>query len=328
MKKNKKHIFFVLTIISLVLVFSGTRKASANSFGLVNAAVQLAVCGDNIKDHGEQCDNLDLGGKSCTDLGYSGGTLGCSASCDFDFSACTTSADVHSSVTLTPAADRTYILSDGLDSLGIALLQSFYESDLSLFLFSYPTTATSPSGQSLVGKSFNLIFVNDNGDNVHNLDKTSTITLSYADMDLGTTDESTLAPYRSEDGGTTWTVVPGYTLDRTAKTITFTTTKFSSFTIFGYPIVIHTTVVTTGGGGGGVSGGNWAPPKATPEEKKAILKVADFNRDGKVDVTDLSILLYYFEKTGDKIKNYDLNDDGRIDIVDVSIMLYYWEVTS
>ena len=47
------------------------------------------VCGNNIKEIDEQCDGTDLGGQTCTGLGYSGGTLICNQSCNFDTSSCT-----------------------------------------------------------------------------------------------------------------------------------------------------------------------------------------------------------------------------------------------
>jgi hypothetical protein len=46
-------------------------------------------CGNGNIDIGEQCDGGNLGGFSCTDLGYSGGTLGCDpVTCTFDASGC------------------------------------------------------------------------------------------------------------------------------------------------------------------------------------------------------------------------------------------------
>jgi hypothetical protein len=47
------------------------------------------VCGNGVKETGEQCDGGDLGGESCITLGFSGGTLACTGSCQFDTSACT-----------------------------------------------------------------------------------------------------------------------------------------------------------------------------------------------------------------------------------------------
>lgn len=49
----------------------------------------LPGCGnDAIDAAGEQCDGVDLGGASCTSLGFTSGTLGCTAGCGFDTSAC------------------------------------------------------------------------------------------------------------------------------------------------------------------------------------------------------------------------------------------------
>lgn len=49
------------------------------------------ACGNGVIDDGEQCDGGNLGGFSCSDLGYSGGTLACDpVTCTYDASGCTT----------------------------------------------------------------------------------------------------------------------------------------------------------------------------------------------------------------------------------------------
>jgi len=48
------------------------------------------VCGNGIIETGEDCDGGNLGGATCQSLGFTGGTLSCNASCQFDTSACTT----------------------------------------------------------------------------------------------------------------------------------------------------------------------------------------------------------------------------------------------
>lgn len=53
-----------------------------------------AVCGNGVIDDGEQCDGGNLGGFTCVDLGYSGGTLGCDpVTCTYDASGCVTDMD-------------------------------------------------------------------------------------------------------------------------------------------------------------------------------------------------------------------------------------------
>ncbi len=52
-----------------------------------------AVCGDDTRGGLESCDGGDLDGSSCAVLaGFDGGTLGCTGTCVYDTSACTTSS--------------------------------------------------------------------------------------------------------------------------------------------------------------------------------------------------------------------------------------------
>jgi len=47
------------------------------------------LCGDGVIDSGaEQCDRSDLGGATCSSLGYPGGALSCTRQCQFDRSGC------------------------------------------------------------------------------------------------------------------------------------------------------------------------------------------------------------------------------------------------
>ena len=50
-------------------------------------------------------------------------------------------------------------------------------------------------------------------------------------------------------------------------------------------------------------------------------KVADLNCDGKVDLVDFSILMYYW---GTSSAHADINGDHIVDLTDFSIMMYYW----
>jgi hypothetical protein len=77
-------------------------------------------------------------------------------------------------------------------------------------------------------------------------------------------------------------------------------------------------------GGGGGSPLYQPPAGLSAEEKARSLRIADFNGDGRVDIIDLSILLYYFgRRVGGAEERYDLSRGGVVDIVDVSIFLYY-----
>ena len=58
-------------------------------FSLVATGVSPGICGNGIREPGEQCDGGDLAGLTCADLGCSvGGALACGPECKFDTTAC------------------------------------------------------------------------------------------------------------------------------------------------------------------------------------------------------------------------------------------------
>ncbi|MFH0832534.1 MAG: PGF-pre-PGF domain-containing protein, partial [Candidatus Aenigmatarchaeota archaeon] len=80
-----------------------------------------AVCGNNVKESGEDCDGTDLAGKTCVALGYDSGTLACS-NCKFDSTNCKTKEVV--TPTTKPKTDYTIL---GILALAfIALLGIIY----------------------------------------------------------------------------------------------------------------------------------------------------------------------------------------------------------
>ncbi|MFC1800573.1 LamG-like jellyroll fold domain-containing protein, partial [Nanoarchaeota archaeon] len=66
-------------------------------------------CGNNVKDAGEDCDTLDLGGQTCIGLGYPSGSLACHSNCTYDTSPCPT-APTHTTpiLTSTDGSNNTY----------------------------------------------------------------------------------------------------------------------------------------------------------------------------------------------------------------------------
>lgn len=52
-----------------------------------------------------------------------------------------------------------------------------------------------------------------------------------------------------------------------------------------------------------------------------VCKIADLNCDGRVNIIDFSILMYYWNKPESKA---DINGDGRVNVVDFSIMMAHW----
>ena len=77
------------------LGFSGSASVSCNSQCQYNSSVcqslqnTSAVCGNGIVSSGEDCEGTELGGKTCTSLGFPGGTLSCKPNCKYNISQCT-----------------------------------------------------------------------------------------------------------------------------------------------------------------------------------------------------------------------------------------------
>jgi len=64
-----------------------TDTHTADVYVLLSEGVP-AVCGDSSVNGSEACDGTDLAGESCVSQGFTGGTLACDGSCQFDTSSC------------------------------------------------------------------------------------------------------------------------------------------------------------------------------------------------------------------------------------------------
>jgi len=72
------------------IVFANTYSGTASTEDCASCKASNSTCGNIVIDPGEECDGTELNGLGCTDFGYVSGTLGCSASCVYDYTACYT----------------------------------------------------------------------------------------------------------------------------------------------------------------------------------------------------------------------------------------------
>lgn len=159
-----------------------------------------------------------------------------------------------------------------------------------------------------------------------------------------TTSTGTLANITDYEVGVATVSGGPYTFESVGNVLTFTKTGLSGGTTYYFvvrslagtlPLAKSTEASAT------PTGGAAAPTTSTPgvgkiiseigkilkpevPDTKRILALCDFNGDGRCNIIDFSILLYYFDKPPAVASRYDLNQDGGIDIVDVSILLFYW----
>ncbi len=59
-----------------------------DNFTILKGGVSDPVCGNGIREVGEQCDGTDFAGQTCLDFGCSAGDLACSGECTIDSSSC------------------------------------------------------------------------------------------------------------------------------------------------------------------------------------------------------------------------------------------------
>ena len=67
--------------------YAGTKTCFLDCSGY-EACSTTEYCGDGIRNNGEQCDDGDLNGKTCEDLGLISGTLSCKPDCSFNTTDC------------------------------------------------------------------------------------------------------------------------------------------------------------------------------------------------------------------------------------------------
>ena len=116
--------------------------------------------------------------------------------------------------------------------------------------------------------------------------------------------------------GTTYSTPIAVTTDTTIQAISCYPNGFASDPVnFAYVI----SAAATGGNSGGNSGasyGSGIPPASSNN--------ADFNGDGKVDITDLNILSTNWGSTNATHSTGDANGDGKVGILDLNILATQW----
>jgi len=90
----KNSLIFVLVLIivvgTAVFAIHYVRAQQEPITATVTATVKIELCGDGVAEGSEECDQLDLKSQTCIGLGYSAGSLSCTAACALDTSGCTT----------------------------------------------------------------------------------------------------------------------------------------------------------------------------------------------------------------------------------------------
>lgn len=340
-KKSLKFLLIVLVLGGLISspfffsfqnVFADTIQTS------ITVTIAGPVCGNNIKEEGEQCDGSDLAGKTCVSLGYAGGTLKCKPNCTFDTSSCISGgggggggASVPPAVTKVILEGKAYpdcsvtILKDGkvVGTIPADSQANFKTeiTDITPGIWSFSLWSEDKEGRKSLSFSFTTSVTRGMTTTVSGIFLPPTIEIEKTSLVKGEI-LNILGVTAPESEVSIFVNSPGEAIIKK--------TKAESDGTWFYPFDTsildegsHTTKAKATEPGGLISTfsqilGFYIGKTLAPEE---ICPNADLNRDGRVNLVDFSILLYWWGKANTCA---DQNQNGIVDLTDFSIMMYYW----
>ena len=358
---SKFHIPALFLILLLVFLIPYSKPHIPNSkFQIPNtayASVQeastkplVAVCGNGIKEAGEQCDGTDLAGQTCVGLGYVGGTLSCNTNCTFNTSACTSGggggggggayvppvvetkvnfsgrAYPKSTVTLLKDAQiaaTTIAGSDANFQISISGLAggnyifSIYSEDnkgIRSSLLTFPVSVTSDATTQISGIFIAPTIAVDKSE-VKRGDNIAIFGQSAPQADIVISVNS-----EEEFFGKTISDKDGVYLYNFDSSFVDYGTHFtkSKASIGNQAISSFSNTISFKVGTKNVAAG---PPSKCPAK-------ADLNNDCRVNLIDFSIAAYWYKRPLSVLfaatEKEKLNGDGKVDLVDFSIMAFYW----
>lgn len=339
--------FFIAPVI-LGLIFSPflfyqTAQASVQT-SVVVTVTGPSVCGNNGAESGEDCDGSDLASQNCQSLGYGGGgTLSCNANCTFNTSLCLAtppSTKTSGGGSYTPPSS--ILILRGTTSPGAVLTVL---KDSQIFIIGQEADDSGNFEIRVFGISAGVhtfsFRAKDRG-NRESVTFSATFTLSEG---MTTTISGILLPPTIELKGNILkgeTVPQGeisiYISSEGKEIIKKTKAKIDGTWSYGLggaglqektPYLIKAKSSSPDGLMSVFSQaldfyfeGALAPGVPEVFEIPVTKKIpADLNNDGRTNLIDFSVLLYWWGKDNSLA---DFNKDGKVDLKDFSIMMYYW----
>lgn len=334
-------------IFSLPVIYLSLNNYSflANASSVNVSAVIITQCGDGVIDPGEQCDGIDLGGATCQSLGYTGGTLSCKPSCEFNTSACTSGdgggggggggggyippvetrvnfsgrAYPKSTVTLLKDAQIAASTAAGADSnfqislSGISAgnyIFSVYSEDKNgnrSSLLTFPVGVTSGVTTNVSGIFIAPTIAVDKSE-VKRGDNIAIFGQSVPNSEIIISVSSDEEFFNKVNADASGVYLYNFDTSPLAMEQHFTKSKAAhNGEISSFSKTISFLVGT----------------KNVVAKPTEVVSKGDMNNDKQVNLVDFSITAYWYKRPSPPA-SVDLNSDGKVDLVDFSIMAYFW----
>jgi hypothetical protein len=327
---RKILIFFLLFLFISAGVFFAFSRARMQTES-ITATVKISICGNNEAEGGEDCDGPDLAGNSCITLGFGGGgELSCDLSCAFNTSECIPGPVETSVVTFSGTAYPSKTVTLLKDGLLAATAPAAADGSFTI------------SASSLAAGSYGFsLYCTDKNDN-------KSKTLAYR-VDVGENEAKsrsgiifppTVEASKSELKQGDFLTIFGQAAPNATVRILVSSDAADDFYLTaasgsdgGYSYRLDTSSLEKGRYqarakvvlGSGDSSGYGERVNFSVEETavETVSAKADLNGDGKINLIDFSILIYWFDRQNPP-SEVDLHEDGEINLKDFSILMYYW----
>jgi hypothetical protein len=340
----KISLFFLIPILSF-FIFQKIKSASVTV-----TAIVPGVCGNGVKEIGEQCDGSDFGGLTCFNFGYSGGSLSCNPGCTLNFSGCTYAppsggggggsgggggAPSYGKIIISgyaqPKSEVTLMLDGTIKATTIAGADakfSFTLDNLSPGNYLFALYSEDKDGRRSSLYTFPVKLESGQTITAGNILLSPTIDVDKAEVKRGdfisifgfSQPEANILISVSSDEELffrTTSTKDGFYLYQLGTDILEKGDHFTkSKSILANQLVSNYSRVVSFKVG----------DKSLTKEVEKVCKKPDLNCDKKVNLIDFSILAYWYKRplTKEARQKVDLNGDGKVDLIDFSIMAYYW----
>jgi hypothetical protein len=347
MKKYYLIIYFFLLLITVLAVgfFGAAENILADNSNAVVMTVKILVCGDGVREGWEECDNSDLGGATCASRGFGGGSLSCNPACDFNASACVTTAPSPPSGGggggyVAPLIETKVIFSGKAYPKTVVTLLKDAQIAATTIAGADANFQISISGLSAGNYIFSVYSEDNKGNRSSLLTFPISVTTGATTQVSGIFIAPTIDVDKSEVKRGDNIAIFGQSVPNSEITISInsdeeifgkTPADKNGVYLYNYdtsPLEIgqHFTKSKAALAGEISSFSkaiSFAVGTKTVPKETAKCGRADLNCDGRVNLVDFSVAAYWHKRPSPPAK-VDFNSDGKVDLVDFSIMAYYW----
>lgn len=341
--KKWKIAFSFLTIVNIAAFLIYVLNSTPVQAGVLTTVHIASICGNGIVEPGEDCDGANLNGKTCVTLGlgFIGGTLSCKVDCTFNTTACTLPAPPPpgggggggggggAAETRVILQGRAYpyakvtVLYDGKVATDVkADAAANFKSEITTLtagVYNFGLWAEDKAGRRSITFTFTVTVSGGMTTMISGIFLPPTIELSSVNLNRG--DALNILGQAAPQSEITISVESPQEIVKTTSANDQGEWLYK-FDTSGLDEGMHTTRAKAETLDDLLS--SYSRVLAFYLGKygtKEVCPKADFNKDGKTNLIDFSVMLYWW---GNYNPCVDQNMDGIVNLPDFSILMYWW----